>query len=135
MKHGTFTLPIAETKDATLFGDNDIVMEKLKTAIQKLDLQNQIEWMIDLGYQLTVYARGAYPVGDESGNLNQLLGFNELQHQIYGRIRTLRRGEIWTIESFIQSLSEKAECYGILRDLKAAFNASRNSVPTSERVQ
>jgi hypothetical protein len=82
-----------------------------------------------------VYARGAYPVGDGSGNLNQLLGFNELQHQIYGRIRTLRRGEIWTIESFIQSLSEKAECYGILRDLKAAFNASRNSVPTSERVQ
>jgi hypothetical protein len=108
-------------------------MEELESALQKLGVQNQIEWMIDLGYQLTVYARGAYPVGDESGNLNQLLGFNELQHQIYGRIRTLRRGDIWTIGSFIQGLSEKAQYYGILRDLKAAFNASRKSIPTSEQ--
>ena len=74
-----------------------------------LDVQAQIEWMIDLGYQLTVYARGAYPVGVEPGSLNQLLGFNEFQHQTYGRIRTLRRGDAWTLESFLAGLSERAE--------------------------
>lgn len=61
--------------------------------------EKEIPWMIDLGYQLTVYARGAYPLDHQIGNLNHLLGFNELQHQIYGRVRHLRRGEEWTLES------------------------------------
>jgi len=42
----------------------------------------EVHWMIDLGYQITVYARGAYPFGAEPGSLKHLLGFNELQHQV-----------------------------------------------------
>ena len=100
-----------------------------------LDVQAQIEWMIDLGYQLTVYARGAYPVGVEPGSLNQLLGFNEFQHQTYGRIRTLRRGDAWTLESFLAGLSERAEHYGIAHNLKAALKASRASTPSAGWLQ
>jgi len=84
--------------------------------------------MIDLGDQLTVYARGVYPVGEESGNLSQMLGFNELQHQVYGRIRALSRGERWAAESFIQSLSQKAQHYLIAQDLGAALKASRKTI-------
>ncbi len=86
--------------------------------------EEEVPWMIDLGYQLTVYTRGAYPFDQQPGDVNHLLGFNELQHQIYGRIRHLRRGEEWTLESFLEGLSKRAEHYGITRDLVAALKAS-----------
>jgi hypothetical protein len=43
--------------------------------------EEEIPWMIDVGYQLTVYARGAYPLDQQVGDINHLLGSNELQHQ------------------------------------------------------
>jgi hypothetical protein len=43
--------------------------------------EEEIPWMIDVGYQLTVYARGAYPHDQQVGDINHLLGSNELQHQ------------------------------------------------------
>lgn len=110
-------------------------MEEILDAVRKLDWQAQIEWMMDLGYQLTVYARGAYPLDHAPGNLNQLLGFNELQHQIYGRIRTLRRCDAWTIESFFQGLSGKAAHYGIASDLEAALKRSHASMPSAGLIQ
>jgi hypothetical protein len=98
---------------------------EIADTFRSLRAEQDLKWMLDLGYQLTVYARGAYPLDRDPGSLNQLLGFNELQHQIYGRIRTLSRGDVWTIESFLAGLSEKAEHYGITRDLDAALKASR----------
>lgn len=91
--------------------------------------------MIDLGYQLTVFARGSYPIDQETGSMNQLMGFNELQHQVYGRIRAIRRGDSWTLESFVQGLLEKAEHYGISRDLRIALAASRKSIVTEGWIQ
>jgi hypothetical protein len=110
-------------------------MQEIVDAVRKLDLQGEINWMIDLGYQLTVYARGSYPIDQEIGSMGHLIGFNELQHQVYGRIRTMRRGDSWTIDSFVQGLVEKAEHYGISRDLGIALAASRKSVVTDGRIQ
>ena len=80
--------------------------------------------MTRLGMQLTVSARGAYPVQDQPGNIQLLIAFNEMQHQIYGRIRHLERGEAWTIESFVNGLIEKSAHYKVQSDLNWAFNHS-----------
>ena len=80
--------------------------------------------MINLGYQLTVYARGAYPLDQAQGDTRQLLGFNELQHRIYGRIRNLRRSEVWTLDSFLEGLAQKAAHYGIEHEFEAAIKVS-----------
>ena len=100
-----------------------VMLEQVLEALQAMP-GKEIPWMTNLGYQLTVYARGAYPFDENPGNLNHLIGFNELQHQIYGRIRHLRRGEEWTTETFLKGLSQRAEHYGITRDLHAALKAS-----------
>jgi hypothetical protein len=109
--------------------------QEVLKAVGTMMPEEEISWMIDLGYQLTVCARGAYPFGHELGNLNNLLGFNELQHQIYGRIRHLRRGEAWTLKSFFEGLSQKAEHYGITRDLDSALKASSALGPSPRGIQ
>lgn len=93
-------------------------------SLRNLTTDKQIEWMFDFGYQLTVAARGAYTLGELDGDAARLMGFNELQHQVYGRSRQLRRGEEWTIESFFDSLIEKAKIYKIEGDLGSAIHTS-----------
>ncbi|MFT4114251.1 hypothetical protein [Silvibacterium sp.] len=80
--------------------------------------------MFDLGAQLTISARGAYALEEAGGDVAHLTGFNELQHQIYGRLRELRRGGSWTLESFLDGLIEKAAHYGIGGDLGWAVTVS-----------
>ena len=87
----------------------------------------ELQWMLALGAALTVSARGHYPIGDQSGNTALLIGFNELQHQVYGRIRHLRRGEEWTLESFVDGLMQRGHHYQIEGDLGWALK-SANSV-------
>ncbi len=41
------------------------------------------------------------------------MGFNELQHQIYGRLRAFEVQHEWTTESFVNGLVEKAHVYKI----------------------
>ena len=89
------------------------VLETLRDAPPEKELQ----WLIAVGAALTISARGYYPVGDKPGNVSLLIGFNELQHQVYGRIHHLRRGEEWTLESFLDGLLQKAGHYGIVGDL------------------
>jgi len=52
------------------------------------------------------------------------MGFNELGHQVYGRIRHFRRGEEWTLDSFLDGLMQKAEFYGIAGDLDWALKSA-----------
>ena len=79
--------------------------------------------MFDLGAQLTISARGAYTVPEENGDVLRLMGFNELQHQIYGRSRDLRHGGVWTMQSFLDGLMEKATYYKIGGDLGWAIRS------------
>jgi hypothetical protein len=78
-------------------------------ALRDTTADQELQWMIDLGAALTVSARGSYPTDGQSGNIACLVGFNELQHQVYGRIRQIRRGEEWTLESFLDGLLQKAQ--------------------------
>lgn len=99
---------------------NQDVMDELKGRRPDQELQ----WMIALGANLTVSARGYYPVERQPGSLSHLMGFNELQHQVYGRIRKFGRDEDWTLDSFLDGLLEKAEFYGISGDLGWAIKSA-----------
>lgn len=85
--------------------------------------------MIDLGTNLTISARGYYAVEEvQPGSLSHLMGFNELQHQVYGRIRELRRGGDWTIDRFLDVLLDKSNVYGISGDLGWAIKTAISSM-------
>jgi hypothetical protein len=86
-------------------------------ALEKLDTEHQVRWMISLGMRLTVSARGAYALEGQPGSLAHLMAFNEMQHQVYGRIRHLRRGEEWTAESFLDGLLARASTYRLEGEL------------------
>lgn len=98
-------------------------------ALRLLGHEQQVKWMLDLGYQLTVAARGGYPVQERPGNITHLVAFNEMQHQVYGRIHHLGRGEEWTLESFLDGLMERAENYGVEGDFGFALKASVRRTP------
>jgi hypothetical protein len=100
------------------------VLEKLQT----LNREQEVSWMLDLGMQLTISARGAYPVEERPGSIQHLVAFNEMQHQIYGRIRHLNRGEDWTLESFISGYLEKAAFYRVEPDFFWALNHSLRAI-------
>jgi hypothetical protein len=93
-------------------------------SLLNLTIEKQLEWMVDLGYQLTVSARGAYAVQRMDGDAPRLMGFNELQHQVYGRLRSLRRGDEWTLASFLDGLFERAATYKVEDGLQWALQTS-----------
>jgi hypothetical protein len=97
-------------------------------ALEGLGPSQELQWMIDLGANLTISARGYYPVDNQLGSLSHLMGFNELQHQVYGRIREFRRNKEWTLDSFLDGLIRKAEFYGISGDLGWAIKSAISSL-------
>lgn len=100
-------------------------------ALEKMNSEQQIRWMVSLGMWLTVSARGAYPFDSQPGSISHLMAFNEMQHQVYGRIRHLNHSEEWTAESFVDGLLKKAQFYGLEGDLgwavKTAFESLGHS--------
>jgi hypothetical protein len=102
--------------------------QEVLDCVRRLTPEHELEWMFDLGAQLTISARGAYAIEEVDGNVTQLMGFNELQHNIYGRMRELRRGGVWTLDSFLDGLVEIAKHYGIEGDLGWAVKASLRNI-------
>ena len=100
-------------------------------ALEKLNSEEQVRSMISLGMWLTVSARGAYALEGQPGSMAHLMGFNEMQHQVYGRIRHLNHRAEWTAESFVDGLLERARFYGLEGDLgwgvKTAFESLGSS--------
>jgi len=92
--------------------------------LRPLDQEQQLQWMIDLGAELTIVARGGYPFEEAPGNITHLAGFNEMQHQVYGPVRQLRSGGEWTLESFLEDLMQKARHYGVEGDFGWALESS-----------
>jgi hypothetical protein len=102
--------------------------QEVLDSVRELAPEQEQQWMFGLGAQLTISARGAYAVQETSGDVLRLMGFNELQHQIYGRLRELRRDGTWTLESFLDGLIEKAALYRIGGDLGWAFQVSLRNI-------
>lgn len=89
-----------------------------------LPSEQQIQWMLRLGGNLTVAARGFYSSDPETGDINRLMGFNEIQHRLFGRIHALTRGDEWTLESYLDGIIGSSEFYGISGDVGWALKKS-----------
>lgn len=101
--------------------------------VSKFTPQEEQQWMFDLGARLTIAARGAYAVDHTDGDILRLMGFNEMQHQIYGRARELRSGGAWTMDSFLDGLIEKATFYKTEGDLGWAVRTSLERILNQRR--
>ena len=67
---------------------NQMTRQEILDAILPLnDPQNaarRLQWLINLGYQMTISARAGYPaVGNK---IEHVVAFNELQHQLYNQM-------------------------------------------------
>lgn len=84
--------------------------------LKNFDQPTLLKWLADLGLYLTICARSGYPVGDAPGNISPLIGCNELQHQIYEKVRSLQRGDEWPLEEFLDTLLKMASHYQVVGD-------------------
>ena len=82
--------------------------EEITAAVQRMSRAALIEWLFDLGRQLTVCARADYVYEGNVGSIKRLMAFNEMQHQIYNyQLHPETRGN-WPIEQLIETLFEQA---------------------------
>jgi hypothetical protein len=100
--------------------DRPTILEHLR----KQDANERRTWVRMLGYFFTVAARSGYPIGQAEGSLRHLMGFNELQHQLYGYANHLEAQTDWGIEAFVDSIYGKAAQYGVENDFRVALNMS-----------
>ena len=78
--------------------------------------------MLRLGAALTVAARAAYPASNP--NIEHLVGFNEMQHRVYGWLRPSQAGEQYPVEQLFEGLFATAAYYGLDGDLGWAVRES-----------
>ena len=86
--------------------------EVLEMLLQKSKSEHS-DWLLELGAELTISARTAYPIGSAPGDLKRLVGFNEMQHRIYGYHRHAGVGDERPISQLIETLLWTAAQYGI----------------------
>ena len=59
--------------------------EQLMDTLRERNGSEQFDIVLKLGAALTVAARAAYPASNP--NIEYLVGFNEMQHRVYGWLR------------------------------------------------
>ena len=97
--------------------------EVLEVLLKKSKSEHS-DWLLELGAELTISARTAYPVGSAPGDLKRLVGSNEMQHRIYGYHRHALVGDEWPISQLIETLLGTAAQYGIEGDFGSAVKRS-----------
>jgi hypothetical protein len=102
--------------------------DELLTSLKPMTKDEEIQWMLALGSALTISARDAYVPGELNADPVQLMGFNELQHQIDGRLHAVETNSEWTTESFIEGLLEKGQMYKTSGGLGWAIKRSLQTV-------
>ena len=86
-----------------------------------------LRWLTNLGYQMTVAARGGYPAVENKIQL--LVAFNELQHKLYNQMVHFHRNDEWyKVEEFLENLRKYAEAAGVAGELGWAAHASIRSL-------
>jgi len=96
--------------------------QQVMDAIRHKSRSEQFNSVLHLGAELTVCARAAYPVCD--ANIEHLVGFNEMQHRIYGWLRHPQGGDEYPVEQLFEGLLAAATHYGIAGDLSWAIRTS-----------
>jgi hypothetical protein len=83
---------------------------------------------VDLGAQLTISARGAYAIEEDAGNVRKSWGSMNRNVGLYGRLRELRYGGVWTLDSFLDGLLQGAKHCVIEGDLGWAVKTSLSTM-------
>lgn len=87
----------------------------------------RLQWLINLGYQLTISARGGYPTVDNK--IEHLVAFNELQHQLYNQMLHCQTSEEWyKAEELLENLRKYSVAAGVAGDFGVAVKASIQSL-------
>ena len=101
-----------------------MTIQEVLEAVVPLNREQRVQWLIDLGWAMTVSARGGYPLAGQAEPIPHLMAFNELQHQLFNYLRHSRTKEDWTIEDFIKGQCERAIASGVNGDFGWALKSS-----------
>jgi len=101
---------------------NKMTRQEILDAIQPLNgPQNahlRLQWLIKLGYEMTVSARAGYPMVENK--IEHLVAFNELQHQLYNQMLHCQTNDEWyKAEELLENLRKYAEAAGVAGDFAA----------------
>lgn len=87
----------------------------------------RLQWLIDLGYQMTISARAGYPTVESK--IEHLVAFNELQHQLYNQMLHCQTNDEWfKVEELIENLRKHAVATGVAGDFGWAVHTSIRSL-------
>jgi len=111
-----------------------LTIQEVLDVVVPLSREQRVVWLIDLGWAMTVSARGGYPLAGQAEPVPHMMAFNELQHQLFNYLIHSREKDDWTIEDFIQGLCEKATASGVKGDLGWALKSSLEKI-AKRRVQ
>jgi hypothetical protein len=120
-------LPILNTGDEM----NQMTRQEILDAILPLnETQNaarRLQWLIELGSQMTVSARVGYPTVENK--IEHLVAFNELQHQLYNQMLHCQTNDEWyKVEELLENLREYAVATGVAGDFGWAVHTSIRSL-------
>jgi hypothetical protein len=110
---------------------NEMTRQEILDAILPLnDPQNaprRLQWLINLGYQMTISARGGYPT--VQNEIEHLVAFNELQHQLYNQMLHCQTNDAWyKVEELLENLRKYAVATGVAGDFGWAVHTSIRSL-------
>jgi hypothetical protein len=109
-------------------------IQEVLDVVVPLSREQRVLWLIDLGWAMTVSARGGYPLAAQAEPIPHMMAFNELQHQLYNYLIHSREKDDWTIEDFVKGLCEKAAASGVNGDFGWALKSSLEKI-AKRRVQ
>jgi len=110
---------------------NQMTRQEILDAILPLnDPQNagrRLQWLIDLGYQMTISARAGYPTVENK--IEHLVAFNELQHKLYNQMLHCQTNDEWyKVEELLENLRKYAVSAGVAGDFGWAVHACIRSL-------
>ena len=91
-------------------------MTEVIEAVVAMSKEQRVQWLIDLGWAMTVSARRGYPLAKQAEPVPHLMAFNELQHRLFNYLRHSRTKDDWTIQSFLEGLHQKAKASNVEGD-------------------
>lgn len=106
---------------------NQMTRQEILDAILPLNgpqnASRRLQWLIDLGYQMTVSARNGYPTLENK--IEHLVAFNELQHQLYNQMLHSQTNDEWyKVEELLENLRKHAVAAGVAGEFGWAVHTS-----------
>jgi hypothetical protein len=87
----------------------------------------RLQWLIRLGYEITISARGGYPT--VQNKIEHLVAFNQLQHQLYNQMLHCQTNDEWhKVEELLENFRKYAAATGVAGEFGCAAQSSIRSL-------